>query len=73
VSLRTDLLTVLKVVFDLQIHDRADPTAGVGKRAKEGFVPMINDVSTFPIGSIRRLILGKRPRFHRRCVKTRPS
>jgi hypothetical protein len=29
------------------------------------------DVSTFPIGSISRLILGKRPRFYRPCVKTR--
>ena len=26
--------TVLKAVFDLQIRDRADPSAGVGKRGK---------------------------------------
>jgi len=28
-----------------------------------GLVPTINDVSTFPIGSISRLISGKRLRF----------
>jgi hypothetical protein len=50
--------TVLKIVFDLQIHDRADSAAGVGKPGKSGLVPTINDVSTFPIGSISRLILG---------------
>lgn len=26
--------TILKVVFDLQIRDRADPAAGAGKRGK---------------------------------------
>jgi hypothetical protein len=37
---------------------------------KYGLAPTINDVSTFPFGSISRLILGKRSRFYRRAHRT---
>jgi hypothetical protein len=39
-------LAVLKIVFDLQIHDCSDPAAGIGQNSKQGLVPTINDVSS---------------------------
>jgi hypothetical protein len=37
--------TVLKIVFDLQIHDRADPAASTSWCSKQGLVQTINDDS----------------------------
>ena len=36
---------ILKVIFDLQIHDGADPAARVGERGKQALVSVTNDVS----------------------------
>jgi hypothetical protein len=41
------ILLGLEIVFDLQIHDRADPGEGICKGGEKRFVPMTDDRDSY--------------------------